>query len=67
VREPQGVTGMLSSGTFGHGGAFGTQGWVDPEKQMIFVLMIQRKGLGNSDASTMRRDFQRIAVETLGN
>jgi len=67
VREPQGVTGMLSSGTFGHGGAFGTQGWVDPEKQMIFVLMIQRKGLGNSDASTMRREFQRIAVETFGN
>jgi len=26
VREPQGVTEMLSPGTYGHGGAFGTQG-----------------------------------------
>ena len=29
--------------------AFGTQGWVDPVRQMIFVLMIQRTGFGNSD------------------
>ncbi|MCH5376509.1 MAG: beta-lactamase family protein, partial [Planctomycetes bacterium] len=49
VRHPQGVTAMLSPGTFGHGGAFGTQGWVDPERRMIFVLMIQRTGFGNSD------------------
>ena len=36
VREPQDVTAMLSPGTFGHGGAFGTQGWVDPVKERIF-------------------------------
>ncbi len=66
VREPQGVTGMLSPGTFGHGGAFGTQGWVDPERRMIFVLMIARKGLGNSDASSMRREFQQLAVGAFG-
>jgi hypothetical protein len=29
VRQPQGVTEMLSPGTFGHGGAYGTQGWID--------------------------------------
>ena len=40
VREPQGVSGMLSPGTFGHGGAFGTEAWVDPVKQRIFVLII---------------------------
>src|SRR4029453_828980 len=32
VREPQGVHEMLSKGTFGHGGAFGTQGWFDPQQ-----------------------------------
>lgn len=63
VREPQGVTEMLSPGTYGHGGAFGTQGWVDPHRQMIFVLMIQRTGFGNSDASDIRKDFQEIAVK----
>jgi CubicO group peptidase (beta-lactamase class C family) len=64
VREPQGVTGMLSPGSFGHGGYYGTQGWVDPVKKRIFVLMIQRAGLPNSDASDVRRDFQQLAVES---
>ncbi|TWT38889.1 serine hydrolase domain-containing protein [Blastopirellula retiformator] len=63
VREPQGVTGMLSPGAFGHGGAFGTQGWIDPEKKMIFVLMIQRSGFGNGDDSDVRKAFQTLAVE----
>jgi len=63
VRQPQGVTRMLSPGTCGHGGAFGTQGWIDPERQMIFVLMIQRTGFGNGDASEIRDALQAIAVE----
>jgi len=63
VRRPQGVTAMLSPGTFGHGGAFGTQSWADPQRQMIFVLMIQRTGFGNGDASDIRRVFQELAVK----
>ncbi len=66
VRQPQGVTAMLSPGTFGHGGAFGTQGWVDPQRQMIFVLMIQRTGFGNGDASDVRRTLQQLAVQAVG-
>jgi CubicO group peptidase (beta-lactamase class C family) len=65
VRQPQEVTQMLSPGTFGHGGAFGTQGWVDPARQMIFVLMIQRTGFGNSDGADIRGEFQRLAVEAI--
>ncbi|MGE5192878.1 MAG: serine hydrolase domain-containing protein, partial [Deltaproteobacteria bacterium] len=65
VREPQGVTKMLSAGTFGHGGAWGTQGWVDPQRQTIFVLMIQRRDFGNGDASDIRRDFQQLAADAL--
>lgn len=63
VREPQGVTAALSSGTFGHGGLFGTQAWIDPVKQRVFVMMIQRADLGNGDASDMRRDFQNAAAK----
>lgn len=66
VRKPEGVTAMLSKGSFGHGGAFGTQGWIDPEKDLIMVLMIQRIGLPNADASDMRREFQAAAVAALG-
>ena len=66
VREPQDVTGMLSPGTFGHGGAYGTEGWVDPVKQRIFVLMYQRTDAGNTDGAEMRKEFQRLAVEGMG-
>jgi CubicO group peptidase (beta-lactamase class C family) len=31
----------LSAKSFGHGGAFGTFGWVDPEKKMVVVFMVQ--------------------------
>lgn len=63
VREPQGVHAMLSTGTFGHGGAFGTQAWVDPSQELIFILMIQRRGFGNGDDSDIRRIFQEEAVK----
>jgi len=65
VRKPTGVTEMLSPGTYGHGGAFGTQGWIDPAKDLFVVLLIQRVGLPNADASDMRRQLQAIAVSAL--
>jgi CubicO group peptidase (beta-lactamase class C family) len=65
VKQPQGVTAMLAPGTFGHGGAYGTQGWVDAQHDLIVVLMIQRAKLGNGDASAMRRVFQETTLGAL--
>ena len=65
VREPQGITAMLSPGTFGHGGAYGTQAWIDPEKKRIYILMVQRANFPNSDASEVRRAFQEAAASAL--
>ena len=65
VAEPKGATEMLSAGTYGHGGAFGTQGWIDPKKGAFYILMIQRTGIPNGDASEFRKEFQRLAVELL--
>lgn len=62
VRQPKGVTEMLSAGTYGHGGAYGTQGWIDPKQDLFLILLIQRTGLPNSDASKMRQQFQELAV-----
>jgi CubicO group peptidase (beta-lactamase class C family) len=62
VREPQGVTAMLSPGTFGHGGAWGTQAWIDPAKGVAYVLMVQRADFKNSDASPVRLAFQQAAA-----
>jgi CubicO group peptidase (beta-lactamase class C family) len=63
VKEPQGVTAMLSPGTYGHGGAFGTQAWIDPKQDLFLILLIQRTGVQNSDGSIFRQEFQRLAVE----
>jgi CubicO group peptidase (beta-lactamase class C family) len=65
VKEPKGVTAMLSPGTFGHGGAFATQGWIDPKQDLFVVLLIQRNGLPNGDASPMREKLQQLAVEAV--
>lgn len=65
VKEPKGVTEMLSPGTYGHGGAFGTQAWIDPKRDLFMVLLIQRSGLPNSDASPMRKTLQEIAVKAV--
>jgi CubicO group peptidase (beta-lactamase class C family) len=62
VREPMGVTAMLSPGSYGHGGAFGTQAWIDPRQDLFMVLLIQRVGGGNADASQMRQELQAAAV-----
>ncbi len=60
-----GVPAMLSPGTYGHGGAWGTQAWIDPVKGVAYVLMVQRSNFPNSDASEVRRAFQQAAVEGL--
>ncbi len=61
VKHPEGVTAMLSEGTFGHGGAYATQSWADPTHQRIFILMIQRAGFPNGDNSPVRQAFQQAA------
>jgi CubicO group peptidase (beta-lactamase class C family) len=63
VGEPKDVTEHLSPGTYGHGGAFGTQAWIDPVKKRAYVLLIQRTDLKNSDQSDIRREFQKAASE----
>ncbi|MBI5384462.1 MAG: beta-lactamase family protein [Verrucomicrobia bacterium] len=66
LRVPHpGVAATLSPGTFGHGGAWGTQAWIDPTRGVAYVLMIQRSDIGNSDASEVRRAFQQTAADDL--
>lgn len=65
TRTPEGVHAMMSAGTYGHGGAFGTQAWIDPRHDLYVILLIQRSGIPNADASDMRRDLQQLAVDAL--
>ena len=66
VEQPGGVTARLSPGTFGHGGAHGTQSWADPRRGVVYIMMIQRAGLPNSDGSEMRRAFQETVSAAVG-
>ena len=66
LRVPHdGVAAMLSPGTYGHGGAWGTQAWIDPVEGVAYVLMVQRSNFPNSDASDVRRVFQQAASDAL--
>jgi len=62
VREPQGVTAALSPGSYGHGGAFGTQGWIDPRREAYYILLVQRSNFPNADRSDLRRALQDAAA-----
>jgi CubicO group peptidase (beta-lactamase class C family) len=43
VTDPLGELAGHPVGTYGHGGAFGTQGWIDPENELISIMRIQRQ------------------------
>jgi len=56
----------LTPGSFGHGGAFGTQSWADPTRGIIYVLMISRDKLQPTpDDSAMRRAYQQAVAAAL--
>jgi CubicO group peptidase (beta-lactamase class C family) len=62
VQNPQGVTQMLHAGSFGHGGAYGTQAWIDPVAGQAMILMTQRTNFPNADGSQIRQEFQTAAM-----
>lgn len=65
VTKPTGTTKTLSPGTYGHGGAFGTQAWIDPIKSRVQILLIQRADVGNGDDSIYRRTFHAAVQDSL--
>src|SRR3984885_11511369 len=58
VTDPLGELAGHAIGTYGHGGAFGTQGWIDPNNDLISILLIQNSGEG---AESMTRIFLNMA------
>lgn len=46
AKDPMGslVLPLTSIGSYGHGGAYGTYGWVDPKKDLVGVFLVQRPG-----------------------
>lgn len=65
VKEPKGVTSMLSAGSYGHGGAFGTQGWLDPKQDLFVLILVASAGMPGGDGHELRRAVQQIAVDAI--
>jgi len=51
-------------GSFGHGGAFATNGWVDPEHQIVTVFLVQNVLL--PDSGKPKDAFQKLVMEAAG-
>jgi CubicO group peptidase (beta-lactamase class C family) len=63
VTDPLGELAGHSKGTYGHGGAFGTQGWVDPRNDLISILLIQRADGGTDSLCNV---FLNMAEASVG-
>jgi CubicO group peptidase (beta-lactamase class C family) len=62
VTEPLGELAGHTKGTYGHGGAFGTQGWIDPSNNLISIMLIQRS---NGGADSMTNVFLNMAESSV--
>jgi len=63
VTDPLGELAGHRKGTYGHGGAFGTQGWIDPVSGTISILLIQR---ADGATESMRNVFLTMAEASAG-
>jgi CubicO group peptidase (beta-lactamase class C family) len=63
VNKPEGTLLLHSMGTFGHGGAFGTEGWMDPKNDLIRILMVQ---LSDGTAGPARAVVMQVGEAAVG-
>jgi CubicO group peptidase (beta-lactamase class C family) len=63
VKDPYGELEGHSKGTFGHGGAFGTQGWIDPKTNLVTIMLIQRSNGGTEPLMRVVMTMAEAAVK----
>jgi CubicO group peptidase (beta-lactamase class C family) len=62
--ESQRPCAAMPVGSFGHGGAFATNGWIDPERRIVAVFMVQNVLV--PDSGKPRDAFQKLVMEAAG-
>ena len=55
---------LMPPGSFGHGGAFATHGWIDPQHQLVTVFLVQNVLV--PDTGKARDTFHRLVLESAG-
>jgi CubicO group peptidase (beta-lactamase class C family) len=66
VKDANGTFRLCSIGSFGHGGAYRTYGWVDPAMDMIRIIMLQRTN-GGGDIADETNAFLAMAGAAMAN
>lgn len=62
-----GEEGGMRAGSYGHGGAYKTSMWIDPQRRLIFVLMRQHTGdFTNPEGKKIQSQFVRAAIARFG-
>lgn len=62
--ETQRVCSQMPVGGFGHGGAFATNGWIDPQSKIVTVFMVQNVLV--PDSGKPKDAFQHLVMEAAG-
>ena len=65
-RMSKGETGPVVAGPCGHGGAYATNLWIDPDRQLVTVFMVQHAGFPNNEGGKIRQTFEQAAVKAFG-
>jgi len=63
VNQSEGTLLLHSPGTFGHGGAFGTEGWMDPVNDLIRIELVQLSDGTGTPARSVVMQIGEAAVE----
>jgi CubicO group peptidase (beta-lactamase class C family) len=63
-RKTHGNTDPVIIGPCGHGGAYATDMWIDPERQLVMVYMVQHAGYPGSDGGKILPAFRKAAADT---
>jgi len=61
TRKVHGASDPVIVGPCGHGGAYSTHMWLDPERQLITVFMVQHAGFPGADGGKVRSAFEQAA------
>lgn len=62
--ETQRMCAAMPVGSFGHGGAFATNGWIDPKSGIVTVFLVQNVLV--PDSGKPRDVFQKLVMEAAG-
>ncbi len=63
VDKPEGTLLLHSPGTYGHGGAFGTEGWIDPKNDLIRIVLVQLSDATGAAARSVVMQIGEAAVQ----